>query len=403
MLDVASTRARLRSAIVGSPPAETSGYRDTDLAPRAHRLANRGQNTHNDSFAPEPPGQLRNKPADLQPAPDQFLDLDIAPLSLSTVRNARDGLAIDPSPVEDAEDVLRSSEPPAQSGEARASLDPPMMRRIIFHATADPETVPPFGKTQPNLAGEGLRYGIGRFTQKSGELGRLLFAMNDMDPDAFESAFGPHTQDLLSVTRAPAPQSTQDDLPNMAPVGGQPLWSAEWIARFKLAAQQPVFQDAQYLVAAQTKLLPLLDFARNLGLNSEKALSLLVERAIQLGVEQAKEFVATAAAPLRTDALKRAALVHVAANPDTATLSDFQAAKGLPDTSGRLDSDSHAALVAALRASGDSPVLLPSAEMMMDQIVAAAQASSLQGRVAAIRANPNLSEAPLSLSDPVME
>lgn len=406
MLDVNATRARLRNAVTPPPAPATlarsvpSGYRDVDMtAPPEGRLARR--------VGPAPnAARWHVNDSGLTPRsqPAGFLDLDDAPLTLSGDTNAKPVPPSENHRIEETDTPVVSDLAPAPVAEAPVLLDPPLMRRIIFHATANPGTVPPFGKTQPNLGGEGLRYGIGRFTQASGDLGRLLTAMKDMDPDAFDNIFGPEAEALLAVTNAPLPvEVTDSELPNMAPVGGQLLWSPEWIARFKEAAQHPAFQDAQYMVTAHTTLLPMLDFARNMGLYSEKALSILAERVIQLGVEPAKEFIVIAAGPLQTEALKRAALLHVSNEPTRATLSDFQATRGLPDTAGRLDPDTHAALFAALRGSIDSPVPLPSPEMMLDQIVIAAEASPLPGRVAEIRANQTLWEAPLSQADPVME
>ena len=356
----------------------------------------------------------------------QFTDLDTLPLTL----------AADPAPAADAGPapqgpgtVAPGTQPgdggapapqappqanvPAQAdgAEAPIALDPPHMRRIVFLATSRPGDGPPFAKTQPNLNGEGLRYGLGRFTQISGDLGRLLLAMKHADETLFNTVFGAEPEfldaspdELLAVTSALAPAGVEADAaPNMQMVAGRPLWSPEWIKKFKTAAGHSAFQDAQYATAAHTALLPMLGFARDMGLDSEKGITLLTERAIQLGVLAARAFVVTAAGPIKTEALKREALVFLADDPNAATLSAFQAAHGLPDTGGRLNANSHAALVAALRSRADSPVMLPSQAMMFDLIANAAATSPVPGLIAGIRANSNLSEAPLSAADPVME
>ncbi len=425
-IDTEATRNRIQ-AMAGrnelssaQPQVRASyGYRDNDMQPR---------------------GIMNTQPTELQLAqmPDEyncaleggsaggFTDLDSLPLTFGSAPEqsaSHPDSRLSPPVPDSVESSSSGSEPvsfsPALPGaesvfeneDAPLVLDPPRMRRIIFLATTSPGDIPPFAKTQPNLGGVGLRYGLGRFAQLSGDLGRLLLAMRDTDPVTFDRIFGSDAdfpdasaEELIAVTTAlNSPGAAADAAQNMQSVSGKPLWAPEWLRKFKAASKHAPFQDAQFFTAAQTALLPMLEFARDLGLDSEKGITLLTERAIQQGVSAAKEFIIAAAGPINTEALKREALVHLADDPNSATLSAFQAVHGLPDTAGRLDAVTHAALVGALRARGDSPIPLPSQVMMFDLITRAAEKSSVPGLIAAIRGNGNLSEAPLSAAEPEME
>jgi hypothetical protein len=189
----------------------------------------------------------------------------------------------------------------------------------------------------------------------------------------------------------------------LQPVSGKLLWEPVWIQRFKTAARHTPFQDMQFRVAAETYLLPMLPFARDLGIATERGLAMLTERAIQLGLVVAQEFVIAAAGPINTEALRHAALELVAEEPNRATLADFQQAAAINETPGQFGPLSHAALVAAVRAKGDGTVPLPSPEMMLDRIAQASARTELPGLIAEIRQNPTLSDTPLSEATPLME
>ena len=205
------------------------------------------------------------------------------------------------------------------------------------------------------------------------------------------------------MTQAPVPEGDPNRSARLAPVSGQPLWHPAWIRRFKDAAQIEEFQTLQYRVAAERALLPMVRFAHDLGLGSERGLTMLTERAILLGVEMAREFVIAAAGPLNTDALRSAALLHTAADPSDATLGRFQAAHGIAEQPGHFGPLSHAALVAALRRSSAPPMQLPSPDLMLDQIVAEAARTGMPGLLHEIRTNPDLSDDPLTSIEPVMD
>lgn len=408
-----------------SPPQSNGGaYRDADLR-RAAPMT---------ETAPPSPGPAAAE--DLQPdrglegltaGPDEaFEDLDDRPLppangaaASSGDRPAGPGDADAPGGGEAAgggEATDAPAQPAApgrdESAVPPAALDPPLMRRIIYLATARPGEQPPYSRAQPNLDGEGLRYGIGRFSQASGDLGALLAMMAAEDEPRFREVFGdtsddmlpePDVDGLLRGTSAPVPAGSADFSARLADVGGRPLWDPAWIRKFKAAAEIEGFRTVQYRFTAERTLIPILPFARDLGLATERGLTMLTERTILLGLAPAREFVIAAAGPINTDALRSAALAHVAADPANATLAAFQAARAIPEAAGQFGPLSHAALVAALRETGNPPLQLPSPGLMLDQLVQAASQSGMPGLLAEIRANPNLGDQPVADANPVME
>lgn len=85
----------------------------------------------------------------------------------------------------------------------------------------------------------GLSWGIIQWAQVTGNLGVLLGAMFDRDPQRFQATFGPAWRELLAVTEAGS----------LEPVAGAVLWEEPWVSRFNAAAQDPVWQDVQTEVA----------------------------------------------------------------------------------------------------------------------------------------------------------
>ncbi len=398
----------LSSDVYQTPSAISSGYHDVDRASPFNAFPSSPQSPayRDNDYAPHTSQRVSS---DLKSS--SFEDLDLLPLEEKGDQPTSSVI----SPVfEEARPPLSADSPSVELPSTPESqpLEPPVMRHIIFLATTRSGGVAPFGRTQPNLDGQGLRYGIGRFTQVSGQLGRLLQLFQERDRESFAQIFGPDSafpeadpEALLRVTNAPdgTPGIADHEQPRLQSVGGRPLWDPAWIQRFKAAAQHTPFQDMQFRLVAESYLLPLLPFARNLGLATERGLAILSERAIQLGVERARAFVIAAAGPINTDALRHAALQQVAVDPNQATLADFQTAEGVEEPSGQFGPLTHAALVAAVRRkSGDSLALI-STEMMLDQIVQAATQSELPGLVSEIRQNPNLNDAPFSEAPPVMQ
>ena len=133
----------------------------------------------------------------------------------------------------------------------------------------------------------GLSFGIVQFAQDPGSLGRLLTMMQGRDPVAFDRIFGGDAGELVRVTNMPGPPSAgapDGRSARVQPVGGADLWEGPWPERFRLAAAHVPFQAAQNELAATDYLEPMLPFAFRLGLNTDRALTIAVDRSVQMGV-----------------------------------------------------------------------------------------------------------------------
>lgn len=231
----------------------------------------------------------------------------------------------------------------------------------------------------------GLSYGNVQFTQDGGGLGRLLTMMRERDARAFADIFGADADQLVRVTNAPGPASK--DVPGgrsarVQPVGGADLWAQPWRARFERAGDHPPFQAAQNELASLAYLDPMLKFARWLGLDTDRALTMVIDRAIQMGVGGARRWIIGAVGPIQTAALRQQALAALG-KPDLRT---FQT--GVPglQADGQWGAMSHAAMVGALRALGStSPIPVPSRDQMLDALVRRAAGQRWAQRVEELR------------------
>jgi hypothetical protein len=244
-----------------------------------------------------------------------------------------------------------------------------------------------FGHNHPayNRYHIGLSYGIVQFTQDSGNVGRLLNMMRTRDATRFESIFGANANALIRVTTAAGPSSAQS--PNgrsarVQPVGGADLWEEPWIGRFAQAGQHVPFQAAQNELAAQLFITPILPFARWLDLTTDRALTTVVDRAVQMGVGGARAWIMRAAGPIQTLSQRQqalAALNHV-------DLLNFQRATPGLGNDGEWGPQSHAALTAALRALGPaSPIVIPTRDQILDALVRHASRERWGHRVQTLR------------------
>jgi hypothetical protein len=241
----------------------------------------------------------------------------------------------------------------------------------------------------------GLSYGLVQFTQESGNLGRLLVMMRDRDAATFSQIFGDHADELIAVTTAagsPSSESPDGRSPRTQPVGGHDLWEEPWISRFRQAGDIVAFQAAQNELASSTFLDPMLGFAGDLGLDTDRAVAMVVDRAVQMGPPGAEQWIAAAAGPISTPALRQQALSALG----YADLASFQTAWGLTADSvwGPV---THAGLVGALRALGSgSPIPLPTTDQMLDAIVRRAEADKVfwVGRVRSLRTAAGFSDQP---------
>jgi hypothetical protein len=194
------------------------------------------------------------------------------------------------------------------------------------------------------------------FTQESGRLGHVLQLMQRRDAQAFADIVGPSATELLAVTNAGSPQE------RLQPIGGLPLWSDDWIARFKQLGAVETFQAAQNEEAIEAQFRPMSAIAAGLGLNTDRALAMCYDRVVARGLGGGLRWVVQVAGPLRT-ATQRANALATLGHAD---LRQFQTAAGLPAT-GAFTPETHAALVGALRRQGKIPV--PSAEELIARLI----------------------------------
>ena len=294
MIDLDRTRANMRrfgtseeqSGGNVSGGMSASSYRDRDMMPIRPMSAPVPSSAVPSNPAPANPvaAPVRATPQPQRSVADpdcngSFEDLDAAPLNLSSEPPAEPSTPVAPAPA--SEDVA-PTKPATPQPQASLSLTPAVMRRIILAATTAPNAAPAFGRAQANIGGRGLCFGIGRFCQIDGSLGVYLQACKDEDAAAFAASFTLKDQELSEQLLQVCTSDSESG--RMAPVGGQELWSRDWIAVFKEAAKQPAFQDMQFRAAAETLLIPLVDLADQMNMTSERALAMIVDRAVQTGV-----------------------------------------------------------------------------------------------------------------------
>ena len=245
----------------------------------------------------------------------------------------------------------------------------------------------------------GVSIGFAGFGQRSGRLGRLLLMMRERDPARFRELFGAESDELLRVTNEHEP--SPHDVPGgrsarLQPVGGHDLWAEQWLSRFRAAADYPPFQAAQNELAVRTYLDRILRFAHDLGMDTERALAMIVDRAIQMGAAGAKRWLIGAVGPIRTDAERQQALAALG----VAGIREFQQRNRLR-ADGVFHPGTHAAVVAALRRLGPaSPIPIPARDQLMDAIVAraAGEHAPWRQRVETIRSGRDFGDAPLTWS-----
>ena len=237
----------------------------------------------------------------------------------------------------------------------------------------------------------GLSYGIVQFTQDSRSLGRLLTMMRNRDRAKFQEVFGPDSDELLSVTNAEgrsSSHSTGGRSARVRPVAGVDIWKEPWVSRFKQAARndlfgpgaRQVFNGAQNELASALYLDPILPFARWLDLTTDRALAMVFDRAVQMGVTGSRRWIIEAVGPVKTPAYMQQAFA--ALNTD---LTTFQANTPGLDNDGGFGANTHAALVSALRRSGRSPFPIPTRDQMLDAMVLRASSTPWARRTSELR------------------
>jgi hypothetical protein len=172
---------------------------------------------------------------------------------------------------------------------------------------------------------DGLAWGLLGFRQATGGLGAALTECRRRDDAAFARVFGADADEILRVTTAP------DASARLAPVGGALLTDAAWITRFRDAGGVEAFKFAQNQAAVEGLLDPLLHAAFDAGVGTDRGLAALLDSAVQLGVDGARQALAAAGAGAPDIVLDR--LVTLAEGTPTAVrLQALRRSRDLNDT-----------------------------------------------------------------------
>ena len=247
----------------------------------------------------------------------------------------------------------------------------------------------------------GLSFGLVQFTQDSGSLGQLLQLMREKDQAAFDRIFAlpdhpTAPADLIDLTTRPGVPSRDAQGGRSArvqPLHGHDLWEEPWVSRFIQAGAHPPFQAAQYQLAAHLYIDPMLRLAGWFGLDTDRALTLVVDRSINMGVGGANAFLANAVGPLKTEPMRQQALAALGHT----NLQAFQTATPGLTRDGAFGPMTHAAMTFALRRLPHSPVPLPPLSQMLDDIVRAAGGTAFARRVTQLRQATDYSDTAFAL------
>jgi hypothetical protein len=298
-------------------------------------------------------------------------------------------------------------------------LDPAALRRIVEHALAGDGSTP---YSMVNADGAfrgrhgrdhkayqrfhlGLSFGIAEFNQDQGALGQLAKLMDERDASRLAALVAPVApqveprtlvDELLAVTNAPGPSSEYTPGGRGArvqPVAGTDLWEEPWLSAFRESGRHPAFQAAQNQLAAELFLAPMLSVAAGFGLTSERALCLLLDRAVNLGVDGARRWVADTVGPVQSPAVRQQALAALGCD----SIEAFQRGIAGLLVDGEFGPLTHAALTAALRRLGpSSPVPLPALPQMVDTMSIRAEHEPGSARFAKLASAAHLGDDPLN-------
>ena len=166
---------------------------------------------------------------------------------------------------------------PAKAAHAPVVDERAWVRRVITFISATEGRADSLNR---NLDGAGLSYGILQWNQRVGNLGILLRALHQADPEAFVRFFGPSWSALLESTARGG----------LEPVEGVSLWEEPWVSRFVAAGRHPPFVAAQWRLAEQGEHFQgALDVALILGVRTERAIALFFDRSVQQGPGAARQ------------------------------------------------------------------------------------------------------------------
>lgn len=241
----------------------------------------------------------------------------------------------------------------------------------------------------------GLSFGIAEFNQDVGTLGQLLRLMQAREPETFVAVFGDAADAMIATATAPGPSSEHVEGgrgPRVQPVANADLWDEPWLSRFRAAGAVPAFRAAQNQLAAELYLAPMLTVAAGFGLTSERALCMVLDRAIALGEQGGKRWIADTVGPVRTHALRHEALAALGFD----SIEAFQASVPGLLNDGEFGPVSHATLTAALRGLGAaSPLPLSDTRQAIEDMARRGQGEDGAARLVRLAAAPELSDNPI--------
>jgi hypothetical protein len=137
----------------------------------------------------------------------------------------------------------------------------------------------------------------------------------------------------------------------------------------------------------------MLPVAAGFGLTSERALCMVLDRAIALGEQGAKRWLADTVGPVKTPALRQSALTALGFD----SIESFQGSVPGLLTDGEFGPVSHATLTAALRLLGpDSPLPLPSTAELVQEMARRGESEEGASRLLRIATAAEIADTPIA-------
>jgi hypothetical protein len=144
-----------------------------------------------------------------------------------------------------------------------------------------------FDSCNLNTDGAGLSWGILQWCQSTGNLGKVLSYVRNVDPAQFDAIMGPHAEAVVALCLAG----------KMDAVDGVHLWHDPWPTRFRVLGKAPWVQDAQVRYAFNGQHMTGAVLALDkLGVRTQRALTLLFDTAVQQGPSRAVRIASVARA-----------------------------------------------------------------------------------------------------------
>jgi len=352
------------------------------------------------------PSALRDDEAETAPVQDEFEipgggyrdeSDDSGALGIADPAAASYGQAAELYDEDDRELMFEALDAPAPP--PRAELTPEAQKEILDQVAIlesgdryedirlDDEFEGRAGADHPAYGRHHLGVSVGRFhfNQDSGLVGEWLRMCKERDEPVLRRIMGAELDQVITVTTAvgpPCSESPSGRSARVQPVAGADLWREPWVSRLREVANHRPFQSEQNRLASRAFIEPMRRFAAWLGLDSARALAMIVDRAVQIGVAGARRWVIAAVSPVQTDDQRQQALFALG-HPD---VRSFQASQRDLAVDGQFDPLTHAALIAALRGlGGAAPVQVPAQQEMLDLMVRRAEGKAWADRVRNLR------------------